>query len=342
MAYTISQIIIKDIPDIVKFFKRNYPDEPEHLKNFEELNWLFSDPANEEHYNGFIARNKTNEVAGVIGYTINNYQCRDTIYSGVIPMSWLVSPSDRGILGVQLLLKVMNLADFGFAIHGSEDAIQTYQAVRLKNVAKAHVYTKVFHLKNYLKSENLFSIKTWIKALFYYGNKRSYSFNPELTLAPYKGEPTARQYPSNDLAIYTTNERTKWLEKCPVVESEVYSLMDDDTVIGTCICYVERHYHGQPRGRIVHIPYMAQQYKAYRQTISMLEAKLIDMGCCSITILASQTNIRKALKMQGYRFIDITQGTLIFIKDPKKLFIDHPFSEWYLTYYESDKGYRGI
>ena len=112
MRYHISPIYKSDIPDIRILYQEVYPGDPHLVKDINELEWLFTDPHQKNSMLGYIARSPAKEPAGVIGYSINQYQFDGKKVKGVIPVSWMVSPSHRGLLGIQLLKKVMNEGDF--------------------------------------------------------------------------------------------------------------------------------------------------------------------------------------------------------------------------------------
>jgi hypothetical protein len=54
-----------------------------------------------------------------------------------------------------------------------------------------------------------------------------------------------------------------------------------------------------------------------------------------------QAASRQALSRQGYRTRNSTARTL-YVRDPGRHLEKVDLSQWYLTFYESDKGYRGI
>lgn len=152
MKYKISPIHKSDIPDIRKLYQEVYPRQPHLIKDTKELEWLFKDPHQKNGMLGYIARTPGQEPAGVVGYSLNQYKFGSRELKGVIPVSWMVSPAHRGLLGIQLLKKVMNEGDFGFAIQGSTVAQQAYKAVRMRYIDSANVYTKVLRPFAYIRS----------------------------------------------------------------------------------------------------------------------------------------------------------------------------------------------
>jgi len=101
MSYTFRELRIDDLQQIIELYRNIYVDNEEKAKDYEELRWLFSDPENPDKLNGFIAIDDKENVAGVIGYVINTYKYKEKEFTGVIPMSWMISPESRGIMGIQ-------------------------------------------------------------------------------------------------------------------------------------------------------------------------------------------------------------------------------------------------
>jgi len=122
----------------------------------------------------------------------------------------------------------------------------------------------------------------------------------------------------------------------------LYTLKKDGAVLGTCICITEQKDHKNRRGKIVQLPYLGEDVKAYGSTLALLEAELRDNGCNCISVLANQSALQKALKNQAYKIADPKHGTLVFVRDPKGILNETNLQEWFLTFYESDKGYRII
>ena len=141
-----------------------------------------------------IARTEDRKLAGVIGYALNTYKTGSLELTGVIPLSWMISPSHRGILGIQLLKKVLKEGDFGFAIQGSEVAQQSYKAVRLKYIGEAHIYTKVLRPLAHIRSGREFSSGSAEGPLFP-GKKESSAPQTEDQPESGAGQPGDRVFP---------------------------------------------------------------------------------------------------------------------------------------------------
>lgn len=340
MKYQISRISKGDIPDIQKLYQEVYATQPYLIKEAAELEWLFRNPNQEGNFLGYIARTPDHEIAGIIGYALNPYKLGDKVFQGVIPISWMISPAHRGVLGIQLLRKVMGEGDFGFAIQGSLVAQQAYQAVRLKHVAEAHVFTKVTRPLAYLRSGGGFSLAGIMKAFYFLGRNKGAPGKLAARLETVSENQGITHSPVAQLAMVPSVKRTKWLEDCPLVEMLSYTLILDGKNKGPAICYINNQ-KGIRRGRIVHIPYMGDDNNSYRQAIALLEKELLKQGCCSINALAMQAASSKAYTRQGYKTRKNTARN-VFVRDPGNLLDDVALNQWYLTYYESDKAYRSI
>jgi hypothetical protein len=310
------------------------------FKGKDELEWLYSDPRQDSDFLGYIARTPENEIAGIISYSLNPYKIGDKEYNGVIPVSWMIAEGHRGLLGIQLLKEVMKEGDFAFALQGSEEAQQSYRVLKLNFIGTANIYTKVLRPFAFIRSENDFTPTTLIKSLFYLGRKKSHRAYQDMHLEPGLNSEGIHHSPVNHLAMVPDANRNKWLDACPLVELVPFTLYCQGKEKGPALCYIS-YAQGIRRGRIVHIPYMGEDTAAYRQAIGLLENELAKRGCCSINALAMQSASRRAFLLQGYRTRKNAHRKL-YVRDTDKLLDAADLKEWYLTYYESDKGYRGI
>ncbi len=340
MKYTISPITSADIPDVQKLYQEIYAHRPHLIKDSKELEWLFTDPHQAGAYLGYVARIPGQKLAGVIGYSLNRYQIDSSEVKGVIPVSWMISSKHRGLLGIQLLKKVVNEGDFAFAIQGSKEAQQAYGAVKLKYIDAAHVYTKVLRPLAYIRSAGGFSPGAIMKAGYFLGRRNGIPGKPVVRLEADSGSQGILHSPVEHLAMIPDTNRNSWLGACPLVQKLSYTLYQNGQEKGPAICYVCEK-EGIRRGRIVHIPYMGNETEAYRQAIGLLEKELLAWSCCSVNALAMQSASRKALIRQGFRTRK-SAARKLYVRDPDRLLDGVALNQWYLTFYESDKGYRGI
>lgn len=340
MAYQINKITREDIPDIHKLYKEIFTELPHMIKSTQELEWLFSDPHQKSEFMGFIARTPEREAAGVICYSLNYYKFGNNKFKGAIPISWMVAPAHRGLLGIQLLIGVMKEGDFGFALHGSSEAQQSYKSVKLKYIGESKIYTKVIKPIPYVKSGKGFSIRSILKAFYFLGRKKGLPDKLVFSLEAGLGSEGMHHSPVEHLSIIPEAKRNSWLHACPEVEMVSYTLFQNGHEKGPALCYISET-NGIKRGRIVHIPYMGNVIDSYRQAIGLLEKELKSRGCCSVNALAMQSSSQQAFIRQGYKTHKNAKRAL-YVYDPEKLLEDLDLKQWYLTFYESDKGYRDI
>ena len=340
MGYQIKQISRADLPDIQKLYQEIYAELPHLIKEADELEWLYTDPHHGSDFLGYIAHTPDQEIAGIISYSLNPYKFGDHEYKGVIPVSWMIAPAHRGLLGIQLLKKVMKEGDFGFAIQGSKEAQQSYKVAKLKYVGAANIYTKVLKPLAYIRSQKGFSFKSFLKTCYYLGRKRGLPGKSEMRLEPGLDSLGIHHSPVTHLAMVPDAGRNSWLKACPLVELLSYTVFHRGKEKGPALCYISNT-KGIKRGRIVHIPYMGDETESYQQTIRLLEKELTARGCCSVNALAMQSASRRAFLLQGYKTRRNAQRNL-YVSDPGNLLDGVDLNQWYLTYYESDKGYRGI
>lgn len=340
IGYQISKLSWEDIPDIHDLYREIYADAPHRIKSLQELEWLYADPHKKSDFLGYKARTHAGEIAGVIGYSLNKYRIGNTEIKGAIPMSWIVAPAHRGLLGLQLLKKVMNEGDFGFALHGSYEAQQSYSAVRLKYSGSAGIYTKVLKPVPYIKSEKSISVKSILKACYLWGRKKHLPDHPIISLKAGAESSGIHHFPVEHLTMIPEANRNAWLDACPEADMLSYTLYQDGREKGPALCYISDT-NEIKRGRIVHIPYMGDDLDSYQQAIGILEEELISHGCCSINALAMQSSSRKAFIRQGYKTYRNSMRAL-YVYDPGRLLEEADLKQWYLSFYESDKGYRDI
>ncbi|MBN1599796.1 MAG: hypothetical protein JW894_15990 [Bacteroidales bacterium] len=340
MANKIRELQANDLLKVEDLYRLIYPDNSELSKGIEELKWLLADPNNPDKLNGYIALDEKDEILGVIGYTINTYRFGNKKITGAIPMSWMIAPGNRGILGIQLLLKVMKLADFGFAIGGSKEARNSYKAVKLEHVGEAVIYTKVFKPLKFLISSNQPFLIKMAKSVYYLG-KHSKKKKNAITLGNYDGRIPEIDEISNDLSDVVTDNRIQWLLRCPLVKAKAFILKNNNKELGVAVCYIKQCEHGVKRGRIVHIQYLNSNIDLYCDVISALEEFLLREGCCSVTVLGMNSSFKTALLHCHYKTLKNTKR-LVYIRDPENNYSNILFSNWHITYYQSDKGYRSI
>jgi len=340
MGYQINQITRSDLPDIQRLYQEIYSEQPHLIKGSDELEWLFSDPHQEHDFLGYIARTPDHEIAGIISYSLNPYKFGDSEFKGIIPVSWMIASAHRGLLGIQLLRQVLKEGNFSFALQGSKEAQRSYKVVKLSYVGAANIYTKVLKPFAYIRSEKDFSLKCLMKTFYYLGRKRCHPSKNAMHLEAGLGGQGIHHSPVTHLTMIPDTNRNHWLSACPLVELLPFTLYHQGKKKGPALCYISLT-EGIKRGRILHIPYMGDETESYRQAIGLLEKELAARGCCSVDALAMQSASRNAYLLQGYRTHRSALRNL-YVRDPGNLLEGVDLEQWYLTFYESDKGYRGI
>jgi len=339
MNYEIKRIVKGDLPAIAQLHHNIFGSDSEEYKDPEMLEWLFKDPFDDRQYNGFVAKNMDGEVLGMIGYAINDYKIGNRVQKGVIPMSWLVAPEVRGILGIRLLLAVAALGDFIFAMGGTTMAIKAYGPLKLIPVGHAEVFTKVFNVFRFIAYRGSFSSAEIIKSILFFRRKRRKFQEGSIKLQPFRNGSDHLTGSYDELAILPTTERNRWIMDCPVVESHAFGLEYNDQFMGNCICYIREGCRNVKRGRIVLLPYAGKNPDFYRKAILLMERYLVDKGCCSVSIVSMHSTMMKALKACGYRHFPKLQGYPVFVRFKHNNFQNSNLSDWFLSYYESDKGH---
>ncbi len=310
----------------------------------DKARWLFSNQGQGRPMSLLVLVTEEEEVLGLIGYTRSTYRYGATSLTGVIPMSWYISPRYRGLAGPQLLTKTMPLADFGFAIGGSHVAQQTYKIAKLNCCSNTYTYYKLQRPLKYLQSGDdklvhtlkkaVFCLPSWLKG-------RTPRVASELIVTDFNGEvPEVNPLAAGVLYQPETTIRIHWLQQTPDVRAMLKSIWLNDRLIGTLILYIAE-FNGAKRGRIVHIPYVGNDQNNWLFLLHYCEEILYDEGCSLISVMANNLHFRKALDTAGYR-LSHTQNKPLFLRDPEGRLDGLCFEQAHLTYYESDKAYRSI
>lgn len=341
MKFEIREISHSDLPGIHDLYKEIYSKDTRKVKPLTELKWLFADPDEENKLLGFVAYDENSKLIGVIGYVISKYCINNRIVTGVIPRSWMVSPAYRGMLGFQLLLKVIKLADFAFTIQGSAMAQSSYKAVRLNHIFDAHVYFKVFNPMKFFLSSEKKSFKEMIRGLYYFSLKPCVSKGKKLSLAENSNVIPSPGSNHDDFSVIEDSNRIKWLMQCPLLDSYSYTILEQGKQIGIALCYIRITRKNLLRARIVYISYLGREEYRWTEILKSLEKSLRDKGCCSISVLAANSTFTESLKKNGYKTSSRANKS-VYLRDDAKRLEGIQLNEWHMTFYEGDKGYRDI
>ncbi len=313
-------------------------------KSVKELKWLFTNPGDSTIYNAFVAENNKNEIIGVIGYVLSIYSQNIFELSGSIPISWKLHSEYKGMAGVLLFKKVMNLGDFGITIAGSETAKDLYKLFKYKYISKIDQYYKILDLKGSYRSLHRKSILKTVGMFAYLSP--SYFKNPkhsvdDIYFKRYDGSNFIEEQSSKNLfKKKITKNYIDWLLDCPLVKTYAFTIKKDKLNLGTCVLYIKEK-DGVKKGRIVHLPYLGSDIKIWESVIDKCIYYLKENGCCIVNASAHNTMNKKGYLSSG--FVNIKKHYKpLYIKDPKNS-LDHiDLNNWYLQYSEGDKAYRSF
>ena len=284
MGLIIRKLLAVDFPEVQKLFVDK--------KVLNELKWLFVNPDNESEINAYVAE-KDNDIIGVLGYSMSDFNINGKSVKGIIPMSWMVAPDHRGLAGIQLLKEVLNLGEFGFAITLSETAKKVYPIVKLKLRTSATVYQKV--IRPYPIKSGLIKFIFSIFGFTFGGVHDLFNTrNKDLKLNEINNY---EQGLSNEMSIaqpafsnIVSSNKVKWLLHCPTIDRKYYfQIILKNEIIGFIVCYVNKNKKGVIRGRIIHLSYLGEKDKIWRQVIRETESRLRKDKCSVVTVLAKNT-----------------------------------------------------
>ena len=336
MNETIRKIEVSDFEKVSALY--------ENKKSVEELKWLFTDPDNKKIYNAFVVVNESEELLGVIGYCISIYSDDKNFIKGVIPMSWKIADQYKGFAGVQLLKKVLSLAEFGIAIQGSETAKQLYPLFKYRFLSTGFEYYKILNLKNvFLSLKRTTPIKTFgmlaylLPTLLNQPSKNQYS--KYITFIPYKRELfiDGPEY----MGIFRKRINSNyidWLLGCPKVKTYGFSIQFKDKCLGTCVLYIQKTGNFY-KGRIVHLPFLGYDQNLWVAVIDQCIEFFKKKNCCLITGFA-HNKINKSIFLESGFLTWKNFGRDVFVKDTMNKLSAYDLENWYLQYSEGDKAYR--
>jgi hypothetical protein len=306
-------------------------------KRLEELEWLYINPENLKDYNSYVAVNENKQIVGAIGYAINQYVYKNSKLKGVVPFSWIVANEYRGIIGMQLLLKVYKSGDFGFTLEGSEMAKNIYKAAKLKHALDARILVKIINPVRYFQTSNKTIIKNILKTMYYLRGiikLKTLPTDSSIEIIGYDNE-SVKDNDYTDAFMMEENEiRIKWLLSCPLVDSYCFLIKKDIRCLGYIILYIKKEIS---RGKIVHISHLGNSSILWDTAISFIINFFKSKNCCSVSVLAHNREFMSALIRSG--FIKYIKKYNVFIRDISNKMDSGMLDTWHLTFYESDRGY---
>jgi len=335
MDITIRKVELSDLKEISKLFK----DE----KTEEELKWTYFFRINKTTYNSFVAEHKKYGIVGIIGYMINSYRFKSHHFTGVIPIGWEVAKKFRGLLGVQLLLKVIKLADFGFTIGGTKMALKSQTLAKVKLKLEGYLYYKIIDPLYYIKlKDDPYPIRVAKSFFHVFEILRPKRFKPgslNVRLEKIDFSQTVEiQYEIPVLHNIHSWDYIQWLLDCPLVEMYAWLLFVENSLRGIVICNVKKIQDNVTRGRIVYVPYFGEEDEVWLCVIRKVEQFLISKKCSIITTMSLNHEYSRILQQMHYRIGN--KKMTLFLRDDNNILQEIHDDQWYLTFSESDKSAR--
>ena len=336
MSETIRELKRSDLYEVSELYQ--------FRKSEKELEWLFSNPNSSGKFNAFVSTNDKKEITGVIGFVKSNYKWNDKIYVGVIPMSWKLKDSYKGMAGVLLFKKALAQGEFGFTIEGSNKAKKLYPMFKLNHFSEVDVYYKVLSLSKYLKSFRnncnldrfkmlVYLFPTWLNM----SKKNLTSCN--IRLIPYVGDNFVEEKASrNVFNKVITKNYIDWLLNCPMLKSYGFIIEVDNDQLGICVLYIQK-ISNTFQGRIVHLPFLQYDEKIWVRVVSKCLDFFKNEKCISVTGLAHHNMYHSTFEKSGFRKVK-KHSKPISLKDPNLVLSNIKTMNWNLQYTEGDKAYR--
>ncbi len=349
MKIIIQETQKKDLIGVIGLYKK--ANESSILNTVDSLEWALNGNKGKSQLKSYVAI-INEKIIGHIGYTLSKYQFNDKEFTGLHYLSWIVDPKYRGILGLQLIKKPMNKADFIFAIGGTEITQKILPALGFSQNIFVYKYFKMLKPIKYLNAvkgnilRKLFFTSAYSISYFKFFNKnKKNNIDYEIKIIEKNIEKKIEQILQHDSLLHNKEEKSfiTWMSECPLVKSYIFEIIKKNKKIGTILCYIDEN----NRGRITHISDLGKDKTVWIEVIKKIELFLKDKNCSIITILSSNNHSSKILDSLGYSYL---KKMPVRVKtnniDLKKIFNniidDQKCDEWHLTYIEGDFGYRAL
>lgn len=333
MPILVRKALPADLPVLEQIFRR--------IKIEKELNWLFSDPAGSGEYNAYVAVDENGSIVGTIAWTVSDYVFNGNVWRGVIPMSWTVEPQYQGLLGIQLMKKVLRDADFHIAIGGSVMAQKLYPAFRYKPVGDASSYLKLLKPFSYYRSlssspiKNLFNTFRLLPSWFFWKPFHSEKIDLEVVHElPDFVEPQGVLTKKIDKGLFD------WFKNCPLLTFHAFAIRVEGETCGILLTYLKEGRNKILRGRIVHITCMQDEGLRVAALTKAVDA-IKSLGCASVSVLGHAPGFTRALRKSGFKNIR-NRRKPAFIADQKGVLPEGAMKNWHIQFSEGDKAYRDI
>jgi hypothetical protein len=332
----IRRVVTNDITDIIQLFKNR--------KSEAELKWVFRNPDNSESYNAFVAINKENEIIGVIGYVISTFSRENKRIKGVIPMLWLIKQDYRGLAGILLLKRVLELGEFGFGVEGTQMAQDVFLKFKYSKVGQRFLYKKTYNpIKYFVKSDKSFIDKILriipLLPRYIMSFKKVPVYN-DVKLTSYNGNNYIEEKFSDVVFQVIINKNfIDWLSDCPFLNTHVFCIKRKNKNYGMLVLYINEN-RPEKRGRIVYLPYLGTDKKIWNSVIKKAVSFFKQNNCYTIdTIGINQDHTDSLLR---FGFIKSTKPQPVFIRDPNQILLNVDFDNMHMQYTEGDNAYIGL
>jgi hypothetical protein len=274
------------------------------------------------------------EIVGHVGYTLSTFGDGTRLRKGVYPILWKVREDCKGAVGLRLLTRVLRLADFSYVIGGSVAAQKLYHVLG---------YRALFELAGYRKTLSLRGLGT---DLLSRRGARAVRMRSQALLAAFgrscrdvsvasisgSGESVVATGRPGSIANIASPVQLQWAAACPMVEAHHLTLSVEGHAAGPVLCYVRRAPREAFTGTIVYMPHLGSQAAVWSAALCRIENFLVRKGCSQVTILASDTTLVSALRMNGFA---LDRSLPFWFRGTGEALRD-----WYVTFLEGDLGYR--
>jgi len=305
------------------------------------LNWLLSDPENPGRLNSIVAL-AGDSIVGHTGYVRANYHTGTEMLSGVHIILWAVHPEFRGI-GTELYMRALTNTDISLIYEGTAPAVRVYIKLGYTRPMVAFHYRSNFFMPRITEYLPGMRIKSFAITLAQYMLQKVKRFSariitdPSITFKLYSLDAWYCAPPHDGVVTNCpSREQISWLQQCPSLESRVLTVYRGEIPLGVLFIYINRHHGTHATGRIVHLPNMGEDLRAWLSVLVHSESLFRELGCKSFTTYAGHPVFLKAVNMLGY-CNDFKRPA--WVLDPQKRLADRT---WHLTYIEGDHGFRGV
>lgn len=318
-----------DIPAIVDLWLPRKRD-PEVFK------WLHQNA--DGTFRSFVA-DVNGRIVGHIGYVKADYAFQGQLHEGVFSIEWLVDDKFKQA-ALPLYSKVLKIGQFTFVIGGTEIVNKMYPLMKFKAPLYVSRFLKVTKPMTYFGLLKNPPLKKLVKTVYYSRGlirRPSFALQSDISLKAHNN-PYDYENLSFDTSVAENDaspDYMEWLLNVPGVSATHFSIFQKKHQIGKALCYIEKS--GDIfTGRIVHISFLGNEIRVWRDVLKFLEDYLKKSGCCIITAMASHPYYIQALNNSGFVYL---RQSPFWLRDRKDLFKE---AEWHLTYLEGDLAYRNL